>query len=118
MTWRMPAWHVEWHMREARRPLLFSDTELEDGIQTRDRAAPARRPESAGRKVRGATLDDGTPAHRSRTLVESLETITRNPDKHAPAATFEVTTQADAKQQRAVDLAKYIGGLSRPATRL
>ena len=53
------------------------------------------------------------PAHCSRTLVESFETITRiwcrNPDGQAPTVTFEVTTQTDAQQQRTLRLFKDIG---------
>ena len=120
----MLAWHVEWHMREAWRPLLFADTELGDDLRTRDPVAPARRSESAERKASAAVLDDGTPAHCFRTLMEVLGTMTRNtcrvrsPEDGKPAAEFEVTSQADEKQQRALDLLKGIAELSMPAPRL
>ena len=120
----MLAWHVEWHMREAWRPLLFSDTELGDDIRTRDPVAPARRSKSAERKAHSGMLDDGTPAHCFRTLIETLGTMTRNmcrvrsTDDRTPAVEFEVTAQADEKQQRALDLLKGIAELSRPAPRL
>ena len=116
------AWYVEWHMREAWRPLLFSDTELDDDFTTRDPVATAERSESAARKASRATLEDGTPVHCFRTLIETLEAITCNqcriktPDDDAAA--FEVTTQADATQQRALDLLKRIGELSQAAPRL
>ena len=29
-TINMPAYHVEWHLRQALAPLLFHDTDLED----------------------------------------------------------------------------------------
>ena len=120
----MLAWHVEWHMREAWRPLLFSDTELGNDIRTRDPVAPAQRSKAAERKARSGMLDDGTPAHCFRTLIETLGTMTRNrcrvrsPDDGKPAAEFEITAQADEKQQRALDLLKGIAELSRPAPRL
>ena len=120
----MLAWYVEWHMREAWRPLLFSDTELEDDIRTRDPVAPARRSKAADRKAAGGMLDDGTPAHCFRTLIETLGTMTRNtcrvrpPEEGKPAVEFEITAQADEKQQRALDLLKRIRELSMPAPRL
>ena len=120
----MLAWHVKWHMRETWRPLLFADTELGDGIRTRDLVAPARRSESAERKASGAVLEDGTPAHCFRTLMEMLGTMTRNtcrvrsPEEGTPAAEFEITAQADERQRRALDLLKGIAVLSMPAPRL
>ena len=116
------AWYVEWHMREAWRPLLFSDTEFDDDVRTRDPVATADRSEHAARKASRATLEDGTPVHCFRTLIETLEAITCNqcriktPDNDA--ATFEVTTKADATQQRAFDLLRGIRELSRAAPRL
>ena len=118
------AWYVEWHMREAWRPLLFSDTELDDDVRTRDPVATAERSERAARKASRATLEDGTPVHCFRTLIETLEAITCNqcriktPDNDAAAATFEVTTKADATQQQAFDLLRGIRELSRAAPRL
>ena len=44
------AYYVEWHMREALRPLLFDDEQLEQDRQTRDPVAPARSSPSAKRK--------------------------------------------------------------------
>ena len=101
------AWYVEWHMREAWRPLLFGDTELEEDFRTRDPVATAERSERAQRKASRATLDDGTPVHCFRTLIETLEAMTSNqcririPGHDAAAATFEVTTRANETQQRA-----------------
>lgn len=118
------AWYVEWHMREAWRPLLFGDTELDENFRTRDPVATAERSENARRKASRATLDDGTPVHCFRTLIETLETMTSNqcristPDHETAAATFEVTTRANETQQRALDLIGEIGNLSQPAARL
>ena len=120
----MLAWYVEWHMREAWRPLLFSDTELEDGIRSRDPVAPAQRSVAAELKASTGILDDGTPVHCFRTLIETLGTVTRNrcrvgqADDAMFAAEFEITTQADEKQQRALDLLKRIRELSMPMPRL
>ena len=105
------------HMREAWRPLLLSDTELGNGIRTRDLVALAP-PE---RKAAGGILDYGTPAHRFRTLIEALGSIARNtcrvrsPEDRAPAAEFEITARADERQRQAPDLLKGIAELSMPA---
>ncbi len=87
-----------------------------------DPVATAERSGSAARKASRATLEDRTPVHCFRTLIETLEAITCNqcriktPDHDAAA--FEVTTKADATQQRALDLLKGIGELSQAAPRL
>ena len=57
----MLAYYVEWHMREAWRPLLFCD-EDQEAKKTRDPVAPAKRSEAALRKIRSKKLDDGTEA--------------------------------------------------------
>ncbi len=64
-------------MREAWRPLLFAD-EDEPAKATRDPVAPAKRSADADRKAAPHQLDDGTPAHSFRTLLEDLASIVRN----------------------------------------
>ena len=59
----MLAYYVEWHMREAWRPLLFCD-EDQEAKKTRDPVAPAKRSEAALRKIRSKKLDDGTEAQQ------------------------------------------------------
>lgn len=73
----MLAYYVQWHLREAWRPLLFSD-EDQCAKTTRDPVAPATRSAAALDKVHTQTLDDGSPVHSYRTLMKSLTTITRN----------------------------------------
>jgi len=106
----MLAYYVEWHMREAWRPLLFSDEDLA-AKATRDPVAPAKRSEAAQEKATSKTLEDGSPAHSFRTLVEDLSTIVRNTCR-APgspsAPTFTVVTTPTAAQQRAMDLLEKI----------
>ncbi len=107
----MLAYYVEWHMREAWRPLLFCD-EDQEAKKTRDPVAPAKRSEAALRKVRSKKLDDGTDAHSFQTLLKILSTIVRNvcrvPGAAADTPTFKVTTTPDEKQQRAYDLLQTI----------
>jgi hypothetical protein len=103
----MLAYYVEWHMREAWRPLLFSDEELEANA-TRDPVAPAQRSEAAQRKVNSKHLEDGTEAHSFRTLIQSLATIVLNiayvPGMDEKRTAFEIVTTPNATQQNAMDL--------------
>jgi len=107
----MLAYYVEWHMREAWRPLLFSD-EDQTAKQTRDPVAPAKRSAPALRKVHTKVLDDGTPVHSFQTLLKQLSSIVRNvcrPRSVGPAApTFDIVTTPSPTQQRAYDLLKTI----------
>lgn len=102
----MLAYYVEWHMKEAWRPLLFAD-EDQAAKTVRDPVAPAKRSEEALNKARTCTLDDGSPAHSFRTLLSDLATIVRNTCRTpgAPGSpTFQLATQASPTQQRALDL--------------
>ena len=107
----MLAFYVEWHMREAWRPLLFSD-EDQAAKQTRDPVAPAKRSAAALRKVHTKVLDDGTPVHSFQTLLKELSSIVRNVCRprgaEPPAPTFEIVTTPSPTQQRAYDLLKTI----------
>ena len=73
----MLAYYVEWHMREAWAPLLFTDEDQAAKL-TRDPVAPATRAAKALRKVQTRHLDDGSPTHSFSTLLDELATITRN----------------------------------------
>ena len=107
----MLAYYVEWHMREAWRPLLFCDEEFE-AKTSRDPVAPAQRSESALRKVQSKTLDDGTQVHGFQSLIQWLSGIVLNlvcaPGTGDDAATFEIVTTPNATQQHAFDLLKNI----------
>jgi len=107
----MLAYYVEWHMREAWRPLLFSDEDLE--AQTaRDPVAPAERSDSAMHKVHTKRLVDGSEVHSFRTLIQSLGTIVMNvayvPGMKEKNSTFEIVTTPNETQKRAFDLLKTI----------
>ena len=103
----MLAYYVEWHMREAWRPLLFADEDLAAKAM-RDPVAPAKRSLAAQEKALAKRLPDETPVHSFRTLVESLSTIVRNTCRPpgAPAGTpgFTVVTTPSPEQQRALDI--------------
>lgn len=107
----MLAYYVEWHMREAWRPLLFADEDQAAKL-TRDPVAPAKRSAAALRKVHTKVLDDGTPVHSFGTLLKNLSQIVRNvcrqrgADPEAP--TFEIVTTPSSTQRRAYELLKTI----------
>jgi transposase len=106
----MLAYYVEWHMREAWRELMFADEDQRAKL-TRDPVAPAKRSDAAELKALTHTLEDGTPAHSFATLLAELGTIVRNTcrmpqTEHAP--TFQITTTANAKQQRAFELIRQM----------
>ncbi|MBP7621092.1 MAG: IS1634 family transposase [Gemmatimonadales bacterium] len=104
----MLAYYVEWHMREAWRPLLFAD-EDQAAKARRDPVAPAHRSAAADSKAATHRLKNGTAVHSFRTLLEDLSSIVRNTcrtrrDKDAP--TFAVVTTPTDGQRRALDLLK------------
>ena len=105
------AYYVEWHMREAWRPLLFADEE-QAAKTTRDPVAPAQRSAGALRKVHAKALDDGTPVHSFPTLLKALSTIVRNVGRRRGAgpeeATVEIVTTPSPEQQRAYELLNTI----------
>ena len=108
----MLAYYVEWHMIEAWRALLFAD-EDQKAKQHRDPVAPAKRSAKAELKALTHTLDDGSPAHSFRTLLEELSSIVRNtcraPNSPPEAPTFTVVTLPNHTQQRALELLETIG---------
>ena len=102
----MLAYYVEWHMREAWRPLLFAD-EDQAAKATRDPVAAATRSAAAQTKATTHTLDDGSAAHSFSTLQQELATIVRNTCRAPEApetAPFQITTTANPKQRRALEL--------------
>ena len=103
----MLAYYVEWHMREAWRPLLFAD-EDQAAKRTRDPVAPAKRSAGAEAKALTRRLPDGSLAHSFRTLLEHLATIVRNtcrtPAAKATASTFQIVTTPSPSQRRALEL--------------
>lgn len=106
----MLAYYVEWHMREAWRPLLFAD-EDQSAKTRRDPVSPARRSAAADQKAATHRLADGTTVHSFRTLLQDLSTIVRNSCRirgNDDAATFTVTTTPTAEQRRAYTLLKRI----------
>jgi transposase len=107
----MLAYYVEWHMREAWAPLMFTDTD-QAAKATRDPVAPATRSQAAQDKAIRHTLNDGTPAHSFSTLLADLAGIVRNtcrtPQAGPDAPTFQLVTTPTAKQHQAIELLQQI----------
>jgi len=106
----MLAYYVQWHLAEAWKPLLFAD-EVDEARES-DPVAPAKRSAAALAKARNRRLADGTPALSFRGLLTHLATIVRNTMRPKAAksgtGTFTLTTEPNAKQRQALDLAAAI----------
>jgi len=107
----MLAYYVQWHLSEAWRELTFADTD-QAAKAIRDPIAPAERSPEALRKASNQTLEDGTQAHSTQTLLSELATIVRNtcraPDDTPDENTFDVDTIPNAKQRSALELIDQI----------
>ena len=107
----MLAYYVEWHMREAWRELMFTDTD-QAAKATRDPVAPAKRSRKALEKIARRTLDDGTPVHSFSTLMAELAGIVRNtcrtPGARDDAPTFDIVTTPNVTQRHALELIQQI----------
>jgi len=107
----MLAYYVQWHMMEAWRPLLYAD-EDQKTKDLRDPVAPAKRSDSAMKKVRTKRLDDGSRVYSFRSLLGHLGAIVRATcrcsGERDPSATFTVITRRNPKQQKAFDLLRTI----------
>jgi transposase len=106
----MLAYYVEWHMREAWRPLLFAD-EDQAAKARRDPVAPAQRSAAAETKAATHRLKNGATVHSFRTLLEDLSSMVRNTCRtrgHEDAPTFAVVTTPTTDQRRALALLKRI----------
>ena len=107
----MLAYYVQWHMMEAWRPLLYAD-EDQQAKDLRDPVAPAKRSDSAMKKVKTKQLNDGSKVYSFRSLLGHLGAIVRATcccsDKRDTSATFTMITRRNAKQQKAFDLLQTI----------
>ena len=107
----MLAYYIEWHMREAWRPVLFCD-EDQAAKTNRDPVAPALRSKAALEKITTRCLEDGTAVHSFRSLLADLATITRStfapPGDVEPSHTFTMTTLANPSQERALGLLENV----------
>ena len=102
----MLAYYVEWHMRRAWAPLLFSEDDPQGAAQRRGSPVkPARRSASAEAKALTKKTSEGETVHRFRGLLEHLATLTKNTIQPAGGLpSFDRLTVPTPLQQKAFDL--------------
>jgi transposase len=102
----MLAYYVEYHMREALKPILFEDHDP-GGAEAcrRSIVAPAERSEAAKRKAATKRTDDDGPVHSFETLMKDLATLCLSTMRaKGTGAEFEMLTQPTPSQSRAFTL--------------
>jgi hypothetical protein len=103
----MLAYYVEWHLRDALKPLLHDD---EDLATRRDQRAnpvmPTPRSERASAKAARHRTDDDLPVHSLHTLLQDLATLTYNITSTPvnPQAKIVITTRPTPLQSKAFAL--------------
>lgn len=103
----MLAYYVEWHLRQALKPLLFDDEELEWSRGHRDPASQAKSSESAKRKKATLSTPDGFVVHSFSTLMQVLATRCQcrcRLKSGGPETSFIQLTEPDALQRRVFEL--------------
>ena len=103
----MLAYYVEWHMRQALKPILFDDHDKAAADAERTSiVAKAKRSKAAARKALTKRTNDGLPVHSFRSLLGDLATVTRNVTAMTgqPDATFVMYPQFTPAQARAFEL--------------
>jgi transposase len=103
----MLAYHLEWHMRRALRPILFDDHDKAAALAARSSiVAKAERSDAADRKAATRRTHDGLPVHSFRSLLADLATVTRNTMAmvQSPDATCVLYPQLTPVQDRAFQL--------------
>ena len=101
------AYYLEWHLREAWRPLLFEDEQLAHTRGTRDPVAPAQPSAAAQRKKAQRTTADGLPLQSFETLLAALGTrcrVTGRMTADPTAPQIQQLTELTPLQARAMDL--------------
>jgi hypothetical protein len=103
----MPAYYVEWHMRQKLKSVLFDDHDKAAADAARPSVvAKSERSKAAQRKARDRCTDDGLPVHSFRSLLADLATVTRSvmAMNGAPEASFVLYPQLTPVQDRAFQL--------------
>lgn len=101
------AYYLEWHMRQALKPILFDDHDKASAEAARTSiVAKAKRSKAADRKALTKRTDDGLAVHSFRSLLGDLATVTRNTMAMVgqPDAAFVLYPQLTPVQTRAFQL--------------
>jgi transposase len=100
------AYYLEWHLRAAWTPLLYSD---EQPPLQPDPIAKAERSPAAKRKASTQRTTDGDTCHSLVSLLSELALIVRNTNRvHDQQATFDTITKSNRTQARALQLLQHI----------
>jgi len=99
----MLAAYLVWHLRQAWRPLTFTDQDRPDQP---DPVAPARRSAAADRKAATKTTTTDLPARSFSGLLDHLATLTRNTlrVRTDTAGEFDLVAVPTPTQRQAFDL--------------
>lgn len=103
----MLAYYVEWHMRQALKPILFDDHDRAAAEAARTSiVAKAERSRAGQRKVATKRTEDGLPVHSFRSLLADLATVTRNTMAVSKVkdAIFVLYPKLTSAQQRAFEI--------------
>jgi hypothetical protein len=102
----MLAYYLEWHMRQALRPILFDDHDKPAAEAARGSiVAKAVRSKAAKRKISTKRTDDDLPVHSFQSLIADLATFTRNTMAMGDSsATFLLYPKLTLVQERAFQL--------------
>lgn len=103
----MLAYYLEWHMRQALKPILFDDHDKAAADAARASiVAKAERSNAAARKAATKRTADGVAVHSFRSLLDDLATVTRNimAMVQSPSATFVLYPKLTTAQDRALQL--------------
>jgi transposase len=107
----MLAAYVEWHIKQALTPLLFTDEEPEAGEALRSSVvAPAQRSPAALEKVQSHLTSDGLAVHSFPTLLQDLATLTLN-QVTAAGRPLQMISTPTPLQRRAFDLLGVVPAL-------
>jgi len=100
------AYYLEWHLRAAWAPLLYTD---EQPPLAADPVAKAERSPQAKRKASTKRTTDGETCHSFPSLLAELALIVRNTNRvRESQATFDTITQPNRTQARALQLLERI----------
>jgi hypothetical protein len=103
----MLAYHVEWHMRQALKPILFDEHD-EPAVEVAGGSVVAAAPRSEAAQCNAANqrADDNTSVHSFRWLMADLATFTRNTMAmtDSPDFTFLLYPELTPVQQRTFQL--------------
>lgn len=103
----MLAYHVEWHMRERLKPILYADHDKAAAEAERSSiVAPLEPSPAAKRKARRHRTDEGSPLTSLRDLLRHLATLTLNSviTPVNPKYSFTVTATPTDLQRSAFEL--------------